>query len=174
MDQTSVEIAEERIATVRDALTLAVAAVGGLVTVSAGRGRGRFGSRRVVAALGVVAATAAFTGCGSSKPAYCTDRSDLETTVKALPGFVTSRDLSGLLDQVATIEDNANTLVDSAKKDFPSQTEAITSSVQTLHDTVQALPADPTSSDFVQVGVDAAATVSAVRRFSQATSSDCE
>ncbi|MBN9622489.1 MAG: hypothetical protein J0H06_05965 [Actinobacteria bacterium] len=139
----------------------------------AGASRRRPAYRWAAIAAGVpVIAVLAACG-GSSKPAYCADRAGLEESVKELPGFVTSADLSGLRTQAETVEEAAGTLVESAKADFPSQTEAIDSSVRSLRGAVAALPPEPTPTQFAQVGVEAATVVSAVRGFSRATESEC-
>ena len=139
--------------------------------------RGRL--RRLVASASLVAVTVfalvAATGCGSdSKPAYCSDRSALETSVKDLPSSVTSGGASGLEAQVTTIESDANALVDSAKSDFPSETDALKSSVASLKTAVQGLPSSPSAADLAPVALDAKAVVSAVKGFTSATKSKCD
>ena len=94
-------------------------------------GRRRHSASGAAAVLVAVALVAA-TGCGgSSKPGYCTDRSDLESPVKGLSSAassaVSSRDLSGLKSQVTKIQTDATSLVNSAKSDFPSETDAMKS-----------------------------------------------
>ena len=93
--------------------------------------------------------------------------------MKELPGLVTSADLSGLLAQAEKVEVTAGTVVESAEQDFPSETKAIGSSVVKLVDGVQALPPEPTSTQFAKVGIEAATVVAAVRNFSKATDSEC-
>jgi hypothetical protein len=60
------------------------------------RARARYGGRARVllawAAATATVATIALTGCSSSKPAYCTDRANLENSVKGL----TSAGISGI------------------------------------------------------------------------------
>ena len=94
----------------------------------------------------VIAAVALFAaaGCGgsSSKPAYCSDRSTLQSDVQGLSVPTSSSDISGLQSQLATIQSDATALVSSAKSDFPSETSAITSSVDTLSSAVKAPPVE--------------------------------
>src|SRR6476620_11301758 len=78
----------------------------------------------VLLVLAAVAAMIALAGCSSSKPAYCTDRTNLENSVKGL----TSAGISGLKSQLKQVQSDASTLVSSAKGDFPDETSAITSS----------------------------------------------
>jgi len=128
----------------------------------------------VPAAVVTAAALVVLAGCGgSSKPAYCADRSALEDSVKAVPGMVTSGNISGLQTQATTIQTDATKLVDSAKSDFPTETTAIKTSVDTLQSAVKALPSSPSATEIAAVGISAAAAVSAVKNFTSATSSEC-
>ena len=122
----------------------------------------------LVAAAGLVA----LVGC-SSPPAYCSDRTSLENSVKGLPGQVSSSGISGLKSQLTKIESDATALVNSAKSDFPSQTSAITSSVNALKSAVAALPPSPSAADLAPVAADAASVESSVKSFTNATSSNC-
>ncbi len=122
-----------------------------------------------VAVVGLVA----LVGCGSSKPAYCSDRTNLENSVKGLTSLNTSSGISGLESQVKKIESDATALVSSAKSDFPSQTSAITSSVNALKSSVAALSSSPSAAEITAVSKDAASVVNSVKSFTDATSSNC-
>jgi hypothetical protein len=111
----------------------------------------------------------ALAGCSSSKPAYCTDRQNLENSVKGL----TSVGISGIKSQLTKIESDATALVNSAKGDFPTETSAISSSVNALKTSVAALPSSPSVAQVATVTKDAANVVSSVRNFYDATSSQC-
>ncbi len=125
--------------------------------------------------LVLVLMVGAASGCGgsSSKPAYCSDRSSLESSIKGLSVPTSSSDITTLKSQLATIQTQATALVNSAKSDFPSQTSAIKSSVDTLSSAVKALPASPSTSQIAAIGVDAVAVTSSVKSFTDATSSNC-
>jgi hypothetical protein len=130
--------------------------------------------KRVIAACVAVLGLAALTGCGgSSKPAYCTNRANLENSVKGLGNLTASSGLSGLQAQVTKIESDANALVSSAKGDFPNETNAIKSSVNALTTTVKAFPSSPSAGDIATLGKQAAAAVTAVQNFYNSTSSKC-
>jgi hypothetical protein len=136
--------------------------------------RHRIGPLRAVAALAAVLAVAALTGCGgSSKPAYCTNRANLESSVKGLTNLTVSGGLSGLQSQVSKIESDADALVSSAKSDFPNETSAIKSSVDTLATTIKSLSSSPSAADIAKVGTQAASAVSAVQNFYNSTKSKC-
>ena len=84
------------------------------------------GAMRTALATVAAGALIALAGCGSSsKPAYCTDRSNLENSIKNLPSAATSSGVSGLKSQINTIVSDANAVVSSAKSDFPTQTSAV-------------------------------------------------
>jgi hypothetical protein len=120
----------------------------------------------------MAAGVVALAGC-SSKPAYCTDRTNLENSVKGLTSLTASSGVSGLKTQVQTIQSDATALVNSAKSDFPSQTSAITSSVNALKSSVAALASSPSALQIATVTKDAASVVSSVKTFTDASSSSC-
>jgi len=128
---------------------------------------------RVLSAVAVPIGIVAVVGCSSSKPAYCTDRTNLQNSVNGLTSSISSRDFSSLKSEVDTIKSSATTLVNSAKSDFPDQTSAITSSVNALKSSVAALPSSPSAADIVPVTRDAASVVSSIRSFRDASKSKC-
>ena len=128
---------------------------------------------RVPLAFATTAAVVALAGCGSSKPAYCTDRTNLNNSIKGLTSLTASSGISGLKSQVNMIQSDATAVVNSAKSDFPSETSAITSSVNALKSSVGALSSSPTAAQIATVTKDAASVVSSVKSFSDASSSKC-
>jgi len=130
---------------------------------------------RVPLACATAAAVAAVTlaGCSSSKPAYCTDRTNLQNSVKALTNLNASSGISGLKSHINSIQSNATTLVNSAKSDFPTETSAITSSVDALKTSVAGLGSSPTALQIATVTRDAASVVSSVKSFTDASNSKC-
>jgi hypothetical protein len=127
------------------------------------------GTLRCAAATFAAIALVALTGCGSSKPSYCSDRSKLESSIE---GLSTSR-ISGLPSQAATIGSDATALVNSAKGDFPNETSAIKTSVSALETAVKALPSNPSATQIAALAPSAAAVVSAVNNFVSTTKSKC-
>jgi hypothetical protein len=124
---------------------------------------------RVPLVFAVAATVVGLAGCGSSKPAYCTDRTNLQNSVKGL----TSAGISGLKTQVGQIQSDASTLVNSAKGDFPSETSAITSSVDALKSSLGALSPSPSVAQIATVTKDAASVASSVKSFLDASNSKC-
>ena len=124
-------------------------------------------------ALVAVAGVVAMAGCGSSKPAYCTDRTNLESSIKGLTSLSFSSGVSGLEAQLKKIQSAATAAVNSAKSDFPSETSAIKSSVDALTGAVKGLPSSPSAKQIATIASDASNMVNAVTSFSDATASKC-
>jgi hypothetical protein len=122
-----------------------------------------------VLVVGAIAAA----GCGSSKPAYCSARSDLENSVKGLTSLNVTSGISGLEAQLKKIQSTATKLVSQAKSDFPSQTQAIKSSVDSLTAAAKGLPSSPSAGQIAAIAADASKVVSSVKSFTDATSSKC-
>ena len=128
---------------------------------------------RVAVAIIAGVALVALAGCGSSKPAYCTDRTNLENAVKNLPSVTSSSGISGLQSQLTTIQSDATTLVNAAKSDFPTETSAVKTSVDALQSAVKALPASPSASQIAPIALDAKNVVNSVNSFVNASKSKC-
>jgi hypothetical protein len=122
-----------------------------------------------VAVVGLIA----LAGCGSSKPAYCSDRANLENSIKGLTNLNVSSGISGLQSQLTKIQSDANALVNSAKSDFPSQTSAVKSSVDALTGAVKTLQSSPSAAQIATLAGDASNVVNSVKSFTDATSSKC-
>ena len=139
------------------------------------RSRARQGGAwvRVPLVVATAAAGAGLAGCSSGKPAYCTDRTNLQNSVKGLTSVISTSGVSGLKSQLQQIQSDSTTLVNSAKSDFPNETGAITSSVSTLKNSVAALPSSPSAAQIAAVTKDAASVVSSVKSFTDASSSKC-
>lgn len=120
-----------------------------------------------------VAALVAVAGCGSSKPAYCSDRTNLENSIKNLPSATSKSGVSGLKTQITTIQSDATTLVNSAKSDFPTQTSAVKSSVDSLQSALKALPSSPSAAQVAAIAANSATVVSSVKSFVDASKSKC-
>jgi hypothetical protein len=133
--------------------------------------RSRRSAARVfsIAAIGLVA----LAGCGSSKPSYCTDRSNLESSIKGLSNFNVSSGVSGLKSEASKIQSQATALVNSAKSDFPSETSAIKSSVSALESAVKGLSSSPSSAQIAAVATAGSSVVNSVTSFMNASSSKC-
>ena len=129
---------------------------------------------RAAIACALVVGAIAVAGCGSSKPAYCSARTNLENSVKGLTSLNVASGVSGLESQLKKIESNATKLVSQAKGDFPSETQAIKSSVDSLTAAVKGLPSNPSAGQIAAVATDASKLVSSVKSFTDASSSKCK
>ena len=134
---------------------------------------GRAAIRTVVATV-VAGTVIALAGCGSSsKPAYCTDRTNLENSIKGLTSLSASSGVSGLKAQLTTIASDATAVVNGAKSDFPSQTSAVKTSVDALQSAVNALPSSPSAAQVAGIASGAASVVNSVKGFTAASKSKC-
>ncbi|MBS1870214.1 MAG: hypothetical protein JSS99_11170 [Actinobacteria bacterium] len=130
--------------------------------------------RLLAASLLVCALLVVASGCGSSKPGYCADRTKLQNSVKSLTSLSPSAGLSGLQAELKQLQSEVNALVASAKSDFPSETSAIRTSFEQLATDVRALPSNPSTQQIAALASDASAAVSAVSGFVNATKSKCD
>jgi hypothetical protein len=130
---------------------------------------------RVTSSLAVVGAVAVLAGCGgSSKPGYCTDRSDLESSIKGLGDVdLAGGGLNALQQQLEKVQSDAKSLVSSAKSDFPSQTSALETSISSLSDAIKQLGSSPSATQVAGLIPDVQSVTSAVKGFADATSSKC-
>lgn len=132
----------------------------------------RAGAGLSLAAVTVVAA-ASLTGCGTTPPAYCSARTDLENAVKGLPEAAKTGGVSGLQSQLKTVEADANTVIDKAKSDFPTQTEALKSTIGQFKTSIQTAGTSPSAADLAPIVLNATAVVNAVKAFTGATKDKC-
>jgi hypothetical protein len=133
----------------------------------------RRAAARLVPACVAALAAIALAACGSSKPAYCSARTDLENSIKGLTSLNVSSGVSGLQSQAQKIQSAATTLVSKAKSDFPNETSAISSSVSSLESAVKSLSSSPSAGQIAAVTAAAASVVSSVKTFYDSTKSKC-
>ena len=134
--------------------------------------------RKLILIAVAVLAVAVLAACGSSssssKPSYCSALTSLKESVKALPTTdVIKNGTNALKASVNKVIANAHTVVDSAKQDFPSETTAITSAVDSLKTTVGQLQQSASPALVVQAAGNVASVGSAVKSFSSSASSKC-
>jgi hypothetical protein len=134
----------------------------------------RFGHAARALALAAVAVLVVAPGCGSNKPSYCADRSQLETSVKDLGNVnIPGEGLNALESQLREVEKSANALVASAKSDFPSETSAISSSLSSLTSAIDALPSAPSVQQLAGLVPKVQDVANSVAVFADATSEKC-
>jgi hypothetical protein len=125
-----------------------------------------------VACAGVLALVA-LAGCGGSKPAYCSARANLESSVQEATSLSPSSGIGTLQTAFKKVQTDANAVVSQAKGDFPSETSAIKSSVDALTSVVNSLPANPSASQIATVVSSASSVVRSVKSFVDASRSKC-
>ena len=133
--------------------------------------------RTAIVSVALAAAALIAIGCGSSndKPAYCSDVSDLQSSVNDLKNVQLNSDtISTVQTDVQKIQTNANAAVSSAKQDFPNETSALKSSVSTLSTAIKQLPSSPTAQQLAALVPDISNTVTAAKNLSSATKSACD
>jgi hypothetical protein len=107
----------------------------------------RAGPRRwglVPAAVLILALSGLAAGCGSSKPAYCTDADQLKTSVQDLGNVnINVHDLSSVNTAVSKVQADAATFASDAKSAYPSQTTALKDSLSSLETAVKSAMSQP-------------------------------
>ena len=139
----------------------------------------RAGWARIPLALAGAVALVAVAACGSSdasissRPAYCSDRTNLQKSVKGLTGLNASAGVSGLEAQVNKVKTSANKLANATKSDFPNQSGALNSSIAALENSARSLASSPSAANIDTVARDAAKVVTATRNLVNATNAKC-
>ena len=130
----------------------------------------------LIVSLALAAGALMVAGCGGDdKPDYCSDVSDLQSSVDELKSVDLGIDtLPTVQTDVEAIQSDTDAVVSSAKADFPDETSALESSVSTLTTSVQELPASPTAEQLLALAPQIASTVSAADNLKSATSSACD
>ena len=96
------------------------------------------------AAVLILALSGLAAGCGSSKPAYCTDASQLKTSVQDLGNVnINVHDLSSVDTAVSTVQADAEKFATDAKSAYPSQATALKNSVSGLETAVKSAMSQP-------------------------------
>ncbi len=98
----------------------------------------------VPAAVLIPALSGLAAGCSSSKPAYCTDATDLKTSVSNLGDVnVAKNGLSSLQTALTKVQANAKTFASDAKSAYPSQTTALQNSLSSLENAIKSVKDQP-------------------------------
>lgn len=116
-------------------------------------------------------------GCGSSsssKPSYCAQQEELKKNVKALGEVnVVEGGTSSIKTALQKVETSAKGLVEAAKSEFPTQTQALDSSITELSKSVQGLSSSSSATAIATIPAQVVAVGSAVSQLASATSSKC-
>jgi len=124
--------------------------------------------------VGLMLAGLLLAGCGSSKPGYCSAVNNLKASIKALPSTdVVANGTNALKSAFSEVQDNATAAVNAAKSDFPTETAAVTNSVDALSNTVKQATSSPSAATVAQLPGEVSAVVTSVQNFVKAASSKC-
>jgi hypothetical protein len=132
--------------------------------------------RPLVAGLAVVALGIPLAACGgssSSKPGYCDDKAQLQADIKNLPNDLKSGGISSLKTSLQKVESDVRAVVSGAKDDFPSETQALSSSITSLKTSVQSLGSSPSVESLLGLGPQVQSAVDSVKAFTDAAGSKC-
>jgi hypothetical protein len=98
----------------------------------------------LAAAVLVLALAGLAAGCSSSKPAYCTDASQLKTSVQDLGNVDVSKNgLGSLQTALSQVQTDAKTFATDAKSAYPSQTAALNTAVSGLQTAITSAKGQP-------------------------------
>lgn len=123
--------------------------------------------------VAAVAAGPVAAGCGDDDPSYCSATSDLKADVNKVVDDATSANFAAVQSDVDQVKTQAQTVVDDAKSDFPSETDAVDSAVDELVDQVNALGESPSAEDLFNLATQAGTAVKSVDSLSSAIESKC-
>jgi hypothetical protein len=125
--------------------------------------------------LAIAAVAVPLTGCGS-KPSYCSKVTDLKSSVKQIKNVnPLSTGSNSIVHTVNQIEKNTNAVISSAKKDFPGETQALSSSYSALKGTATQVSSGQTSrATLTTLAVQVNAFANAVDDFKTKTKSKCD
>jgi hypothetical protein len=138
----------------------------------------RAGPRRwalLPAAVVVLALSGLAAGCGSSKPAYCTDASQLKTSVGNLGNVdVASNGLGSLQTALSQVQADAKSFAADAKSAFPSQTAALDSALSGLQTAITSAKGQPTATAATAVVSSVSQVKSSAGALQSAISGNCQ
>jgi hypothetical protein len=114
-------------------------------------------------------------GCSSSKPAYCTDASQLKTSVQDLGNVdINIHDLSSVGTAVSKVKADAQKFATDAKSAYPSQTTALKNSVSGLQAAVKSAIAQPSVTTVAAVGSSVSQVKTAAGNLQEAAKGACQ
>jgi capsule polysaccharide export protein KpsE/RkpR len=126
-------------------------------------------------AVAVAAASiAALAGCGGSKPAYCTDKTNLQNSINQLKNVdVSSQGLSTLQNQLKNVENSAKALAASAKNEFGPQVDALKTSLSSLGSAVQTAASAPSAQSLSTVAAGVSDVQATFKTLANAVDKNC-
>jgi hypothetical protein len=114
------------------------------------------------------------TGCGDGKPSFCSKVDQLELSLRDLGEIDLSKGVTSVTSAASKVQSSANAVVDAARKDFPTETGRIESSVSSLRTEVDKLPSSPSTSQIATLALDIKSVIDAVDGFVSQTKKKCD
>jgi hypothetical protein len=129
----------------------------------------------VPAAALVLALSGLAAGCGSSKPAYCADASQLKTSVQDLGNVnINIHDLSSVNTAVSKVQADASKFASDAKSAYPSQTTALKNSLSSLQTAVKSAMGQPSVTTVAAVASSVSQVKTAASNLQNAVKGACQ
>jgi len=114
-------------------------------------------------------------GCSSSTPAYCTDASQLKTSVQDLGNAdVTKNGLGSLQTALSTVQADAKTFTADAKSAFPSQTAALNTALSGLQTAITSAKGQPSVTAAAAVAASVTQVKNSASDLQNAISGNCQ
>jgi phage-related protein len=110
---------------------------------------------------------------GSGKPSYCSKVDDLKKSVSDLANVkVVQNGTSSVKTAFDKVQSNANAVIDALKSDFPNETSALSSSVDSLSNSVKQLTSSPATA-LPAIPGEVSAVSTGAKNLANATQSKC-
>lgn len=114
------------------------------------------------------------TGCSNSKPGFCSDVDNLKGSVKELVNIqVNSNTISEVQTDFQTVQTDAEAAIQSARTDFPDETQRLEDAIKGTRSAIEGLPSSPSTEQYIALGAQVIALGTAAKDFQDAASSAC-
>jgi hypothetical protein len=113
-------------------------------------------------------------GCSNSKPEFCSDVENLKGSIKELVNIqVNSNTINQVQTDFDAVQRDADAAVQSAREDFPQESQSLEDSINNTRDAIEGLPSSPSTEQYIALGVQVVALGTAAKDFQDAASSAC-
>ena len=113
-------------------------------------------------------------GCSNSKPGFCSDVETLKGSVKELVNIqINSNTINQVQTDFETVQQDADAAIQSARADFPQESQNLEDAIAGTRKAVEDLPSSPTTEQYIALGAQVIALGTAAKDFQDAASSAC-
>ena len=131
----------------------------------------------LLATLGLLAFTGSAltaSGCSNSKPGFCADVENLKGSVRELVNIqVNTNTINQVQADFEVVQQDADAAVQSAREDFPEESQRLEDAISGTRDAIEALPSSPSTEQYIAVAAQVVALGTAAKDFQDAASSAC-